>query len=85
MPQTLASEYWVAAFAGTTERMKPLAPISSTARVALGILFFVLFVAAWAGATLGGFVSKTSAEFSALKARLTEQIRAEAVIAAEAP
>src|SRR6185312_9494748 len=39
--------------------MKPLAPISPTARVALGILFFVLFVAAWALATLGGYVSKT--------------------------
>jgi NitT/TauT family transport system permease protein len=39
--------------------MKPLAPISPTARVALGILFFVLFVAAWSFATLGGYVSKT--------------------------
>ena len=39
--------------------MKPLAPISHTARVALGILFFVLFVAAWSFATLGGYVSKT--------------------------
>jgi NitT/TauT family transport system permease protein len=39
--------------------MKPLAPISNTARVTLGILFFVLFVAGWAFATLGGFVSKT--------------------------
>lgn len=38
--------------------MKPLAPISNTSRVALGILFFVLFFAAWAAATLGGFVSK---------------------------
>src|SRR4029450_8530636 len=39
--------------------MKPLAPISNAARVFLGILFFVLFFAAWAFATLGGFVSKT--------------------------
>src|SRR5499426_236314 len=39
--------------------MKPLAPISNTARVALGILFFVLFVGAWSFATLGGYVSKT--------------------------
>jgi NitT/TauT family transport system permease protein len=39
--------------------MKPLAPISNTARVALGILFFVVFVAAWSYATLGGYVSKT--------------------------
>jgi NitT/TauT family transport system permease protein len=39
--------------------MKPLAPISGTARAALGILFFILFFAAWAYATLGGYVSKT--------------------------
>jgi NitT/TauT family transport system permease protein len=37
----------------------PLAPISSAARVGLGILFFVLFFAAWGYATLGGYVSKT--------------------------
>ncbi len=39
--------------------MKPLAPISNSARVALGVLFFVLFLTAWAYATLGGYVSKT--------------------------
>jgi NitT/TauT family transport system permease protein len=39
--------------------MKPLAPISNAVRLVLGILFFVLFFAAWALATLGGFVSKT--------------------------
>ena len=39
--------------------MRPLAPISNAARVALGILFFVLFFAAWGYATLGGYVSKT--------------------------
>src|SRR4028119_308594 len=39
--------------------MKPLAPISTQSRVMLGISFFVLFVAAWAVATFGGFVSKT--------------------------
>ncbi|MCC6779405.1 MAG: ABC transporter permease [Hyphomicrobiales bacterium] len=39
--------------------MKPLAPISTAARIALGVLFFVLFFAAWGYATLGGFVSKT--------------------------
>ena len=39
--------------------MKPLAPISNAERLALGILFFVLFFAAWAFATLGGYVSKT--------------------------
>src|SRR5205814_2955167 len=40
-------------------RMKPLDPVSARARVVLGIAFFVLFVAVWAIATLGGFVSKT--------------------------
>ena len=39
--------------------MKPLAPISNTARVGLGILFFVLFVLVWSIATFGGFVSRT--------------------------
>jgi NitT/TauT family transport system permease protein len=39
--------------------MKPLAPISNPARIALGILFFVLFFVAWACATFGGYVSKT--------------------------
>jgi len=39
--------------------MKPLQPVSSGARVALGISFFVLFFAVWAAATFGGFVSKT--------------------------
>lgn len=38
---------------------RPLEPVSSGLRVALGIGFFVLFVAAWAFATLGGYVSKT--------------------------
>jgi NitT/TauT family transport system permease protein len=37
---------------------RPLEPVSKGARVALGISFFILFVAAWAVATLGGFVSK---------------------------
>ncbi|HVE48446.1 MAG TPA: ABC transporter permease [Casimicrobiaceae bacterium] len=39
--------------------MRPLEPVNPGARVALGIAFFVLFVAVWAVATLGGFVSKT--------------------------
>lgn len=39
--------------------MKPLVPVAPGARVALGIAFFVVFVAVWAAATLGGFVSKT--------------------------
>jgi len=39
--------------------MRPLVPIPQSTRVVLGISFFVLFFAAWAFATLGGFVSKT--------------------------
>jgi NitT/TauT family transport system permease protein len=39
--------------------MRPLAPVSNSARALLGIAFFVLFVAAWAVATHGGFVSAT--------------------------
>ncbi len=39
--------------------MTPLKPVSAATRVILGVAFFVLFVAAWAAATLGGFVSKT--------------------------
>ena len=39
--------------------MKPLVPVAPVARIALGVSFFVLFVAAWAAATFGGFVSKT--------------------------
>jgi NitT/TauT family transport system permease protein len=39
--------------------MKPLTPVEPATRVALGISFFVLFVAVWAAATFGGFVSKT--------------------------
>ena len=39
--------------------MKPLREVEPGAKLALGISFFVLFFAAWAVATLGGFVSKT--------------------------
>lgn len=39
--------------------MKPLAPVRPATRVVLGVAFFVLFVAAWATATLGGHVSRT--------------------------
>ncbi|MDW5614913.1 MULTISPECIES: ABC transporter permease [Mycobacteriales] len=39
--------------------MKPLTPVGPATRVALGIAFFVLFVALWAGITLGGLVPKT--------------------------
>jgi NitT/TauT family transport system permease protein len=37
---------------------RPLTPISNPLRVALGVSFFVIFVAAWAFATLGGYVSR---------------------------
>jgi NitT/TauT family transport system permease protein len=39
--------------------MTPLRPVAPAVRVALGIGFFVLFVAAWSVATFGGFVSPT--------------------------
>ncbi len=39
--------------------MKPLTPVAPNARLALGIAFFVLFVALWSLATFGGFVQKT--------------------------
>ena len=39
--------------------MKPLVEISPGWRHALGLLFFILFFAVWAVATLGGFVPKT--------------------------
>ena len=39
--------------------MVPLSPVSRARKVALGIAFFVVFVALWSLATLGGFVSKT--------------------------
>ncbi len=39
--------------------MRPLTPISPGARVALGLSFFVLFIAVWAIATFGDFVEKT--------------------------
>ena len=39
--------------------MKPLVPVSAQRKTALGVAFFVLFVAAWSVATFGGFVSKT--------------------------
>jgi NitT/TauT family transport system permease protein len=39
--------------------VKPLVPVAPGARIVLGVAFFVLFVGAWAFATLGGYVSKT--------------------------
>jgi NitT/TauT family transport system permease protein len=38
---------------------RPLEPVAQGPRIVLGISFFVVFVAAWAFATLGGFVSRT--------------------------
>jgi NitT/TauT family transport system permease protein len=38
--------------------MRPLQPVANTTRILLGISFFVLFFAAWAVATLGGYVPK---------------------------
>jgi len=40
-------------------RITPLKPVSRARKVALGIAFFVVFVALWSLATFGGFVSKT--------------------------
>ena len=39
--------------------MRPLQPVSPSARLALGVAFFVLFFMVWAAFTLGGYVSKT--------------------------
>ena len=39
--------------------MSPLEPIGPARRVALGLAFFVLFVALWSAATFGGFVPRT--------------------------
>ena len=39
--------------------MKPLEPVSTAAKLVLGVAFFVAFVAAWSVATFGGFVPKT--------------------------
>src|SRR5919112_5387402 len=39
--------------------MTPLKPITAGQKSALGVAFFVLFVAAWSFATFGGFVQRT--------------------------
>ena len=39
--------------------LTPLVPVGRTARIALGLAFFVLFFLAWGAATLGGFVNRT--------------------------
>ncbi|MET1083572.1 MAG: ABC transporter permease [Burkholderiales bacterium] len=45
--------------ATSSKKLTPLKPVGPGARVALGAAFFVLFFAAWALATLGGYVSPT--------------------------
>lgn len=39
--------------------LRPLEPIGTGARIALGLAFFAGFIAIWAIATLGGYVSRT--------------------------
>ncbi len=39
--------------------MRPLQPVAQSTRIVLGVSFFVLFVAGWAFATFGGYVSST--------------------------
>jgi len=39
--------------------LTPLKPVGRARKIALGIAFFILFVALWSVATLGGFVSRT--------------------------
>ena len=39
--------------------LRPLDPVNPSIRAALGFTFFVLFVAVWAAATLGGYVPRT--------------------------
>jgi len=39
--------------------VRPLVPVSAVTALVLGVAFFVVFVAAWAVATLGGFVNRT--------------------------
>jgi NitT/TauT family transport system permease protein len=38
--------------------LRPLEPVSTPVRIALGVSFFALFLGAWAVATLGGFIPK---------------------------
>jgi len=39
--------------------VRPLQPVAPRVRIALGVSFFIVFTAAWAFATFGGFVSRT--------------------------
>ena len=50
---------FVRAGAAAAIGMTPLKPISARRKIALGLAFFALFVAAWSVATFGGFVPKT--------------------------
>ncbi|MDA8449700.1 ABC transporter permease [Acidovorax sp. NCPPB 3859] len=45
--------------AAPRHRLRPLEPVAPRTRWLLGAAFFVLFVAAWSVATLGGYVSPT--------------------------
>src|SRR6185503_13106875 len=40
-------------------QVRPLIPVAPGAKAALGVAFFVLFFAAWAAATFGGYVNRT--------------------------
>ena len=44
---------------GERHMIRPFEPIGTGPKVALGIAFFVVFVALWSFATLGGYVSRT--------------------------
>nr|WP_192883462.1 ABC transporter permease [Paracidovorax avenae] len=48
-----------AALHAAPRRLRPLEPVAPRTRWLLGAAFFVLFVAAWSVATLGGYVSPT--------------------------
>ena len=54
--------------------MKPLQPVSASARLVLGISFFVVFVAVWAAATLGGFDSPGGAVVGGMAIGLIENL-----------
>ena len=49
---------------------EPLKPVSRGARIALGTIFFVLFLAAWSLVTWGGFIDPMF-----LKSRIQLQMR----------
>ena len=61
MSQVVAGRQWVEGPRAPRRllSMKPLEPVAPRTRAVLGVAFFVVFVAAWAALTFGGFVSKT--------------------------